>query len=159
MDYIILSLVLGTKLRQIVISYNIGRPWCRNFQRRIEELPPDLQLDPDILVEIGMPTWHVNGYSDKCKANFSLSYMHGVGRTCSKNVETTWAQTNSLGTSIWEMGLGACHETLNDQLGGWNFWKIVGFHKLTPYISADHSGLIEAQVPCSSNVSRMPINA
>lgn len=55
--------------------------------------------------------------------------MKGVGRTCGEEVETSWAQTNALGTSTREMGPGARHETLNDQWGGFNFRKIVGFRK------------------------------
>jgi hypothetical protein len=128
MDYIILSSLVGTKVQRVVISYDIGCQWCRNFQRRMDKLPDDLHLDPNVKVEIAIPTWHANGHGD-CKANFSLSYMHGVGRTCGEDIETTWAQTNALGTSIREMGPAARHEVLNDQWGGWNFRKIVGFRK------------------------------
>ncbi|KAN0109323.1 hypothetical protein V8E52_009414 [Russula decolorans] len=114
MDYIIPSSLAGTKLPRVVLSYNIG-------------LPENLQLDPNVRVEVGVPTWHINGHGDDCKANFSLGYMPGVGWTCGEDVETTWAQTNSLGTSIREMGPGARHETLDDQWCGLNFRKIVGF--------------------------------
>ena len=99
----------------------------------MEDFPEHLQLDPKVQIEVGIPTWHINGHGDDCKANFSLSYMPGVGRTCGEDVETTWAQTNSLGSSIREMGPGACHETLNDQWCSWNFRKIVGFRKFVSY--------------------------
>jgi hypothetical protein len=92
-------------------------------------VPENLQLDPNVRVEVGVPTWHINGHGDDCKANFSLGYMPGVGWTCGEDVETTWAQTNSLGTSIREMGPGARHETLDDQWCGLNFRKIVGFRE------------------------------
>jgi Kyakuja-Dileera-Zisupton transposase len=127
MDYIILSSLAGVKLSRVVISYDIGCQWSKNLSRRMKEFPDDLQLDPNVKLEIGIPTWHVNGHGDDCKASYSLGYMQGVGRTCGEDVETTWAQTNSLGTSIREMGPGARHETLNDQWCGLNFRKIVGF--------------------------------
>ena len=127
MDYIILSSLADIQLSRVVLSYDIGCQWSKNFSRRMKNFPDDLQLDSKVELEIGIPTWHVNGHGDDCKANYSLSYMHGVGRTCGEDVETTWAQTNSLGTSIREMGPGARHETLNDQWSGLNFRKIVGF--------------------------------
>ena len=127
MDYIILSSLADTKLPRVVLSYNIGCQWSKNLSHHIKDLPECLQLDPDVQVKVGIPTWHVNEHGDDCKANFSLGYMHGVGWTCGKDVETTWAQTNSLGTSIREMGPGARHETLDDQWCGLNFQKIVGF--------------------------------
>lgn len=95
----------------------------------MRDLPESLQLDPAVKVEVGIPTWHVNGHGNDCKANFSLGYMHSIGRTCGEDVETTWAQTNSLGTSTREMGPGARHETLDDQWGGLNFRKTVGFRE------------------------------
>ncbi|KAI0245298.1 hypothetical protein BJV78DRAFT_1277455 [Lactifluus subvellereus] len=128
MDYIILSSLAGVKLPRVVITYDIGCQWCKNFQHRMEEFADDLKLDPATLVEVGIPSWHINGHGDNCKT-FCLGYMDGVGRTCGEEVETTWAQTNALGTSIREMGPGARHETLNDQLCGWNFRKVVGFHQ------------------------------
>jgi hypothetical protein len=129
MDYVIMSSLAGTELPRVVLSYDIGCQWSKNLLHRMRDLPESLQLDPAVKVEVGIPTWHVNGHGDDCKANFSLGYMHGVGRTCGEDVETTWAQTNSLGTSTREMGPGARHETLDDQWGGLNFRKTVGFRE------------------------------
>ncbi|KAI0245468.1 hypothetical protein BJV78DRAFT_1356698 [Lactifluus subvellereus] len=130
MDYIILSSLAGVKLPRVVITYDIGCQWCKNFWHHMEEFADDLKLDPATLVEVGIPSWHINGHGDNCKT-FCLGYMDGVGRTCGEEVETTWAQTNALGTSIREMGPGAHHETLNDQWCGWNFRKVVGFRMLS----------------------------
>ena len=113
MDYIILCALAGVKLPCIVITYNIGCQWCRNFRRRMEGFTDDLKLDPATTVEVGIPNWHINGHGKNCKV-FSLSYMDSVDRTCGEKVESTWAQMNALGTSVHEMGPGACHETLND---------------------------------------------
>ncbi|KAM6491207.1 hypothetical protein JOM56_013446 [Amanita muscaria] len=126
MEWVIYKRVKGVKLPRVVITYDIGCQWSKNFWRRVEEFPDDLKLDPATSVEVGIPSWHINGHGDNCRT-FCLNYMDGVGRTCGEEVETTWAQTNALGTSTREMGPGARHETLNDQWCGWNFRKIVGF--------------------------------
>ena len=129
MDYIVVSSLAGVTLPRVVISYDIGCQWSKNLRKRIQEFPSEMRLDPSMTINVGVPSWHINGHGDRCKSDFGLSYMPGVGRTCGEEVETTWAQTNSLGTSTREMGPGARHETLNDQWSGWNFWKIVGFRK------------------------------
>jgi Kyakuja-Dileera-Zisupton transposase len=136
MDYIILSALAGVKLLRVVIMYDISCQWCKNFQRRMEGLADNLKLDPATSIEVRIPSWHINGHGENCKT-FCLSYMDGVGRTYGEEVETTWAQTNALGASVREMGPGACHETLNDQWCGWNFWKIVGFHMLSSLSGSD----------------------
>jgi hypothetical protein len=132
MDYIIFSALAGVKLRRIVITYDIGCQWCKNVQRRMEELPDDLKLDLTTMVKVGIPSWHINGHGKNCKT-FCLSYMDGVGRTCGEEVEMTWAQMNALGTSVREMGPGARHETLNDQWCGSNFQKIIAFRMRLHY--------------------------
>jgi hypothetical protein len=95
----------------------------------MKDFPESLQLDPAVEVEVGIPTWHINKDGDDCKANFSLSYMYSIGWTYGEDVKMTWAQTNSLRTSIREMGPGAQHETLDDHWCGLNFQKIVGFRE------------------------------
>jgi len=129
MDYIILSTLAGIQLPRVVISYDIGCQWSKHFRRRMQEFPDDMKLDPNMEIDVGVPSWHINGHGDNCRSDFYMGYMQGVGRTCGEEVETTWAQTNALGTSIREMGPGARHETLNDHWCGWNFRKIVGFRK------------------------------
>lgn len=93
----------------------------------MEEFPDDMKIDLNTQLDIAIPSWHINRYGLDYKANFNLSYMDGIGRTCGEEVETTWAHTNVLGASIREMCPGARHETLNDHWNGWNFWKIVCF--------------------------------
>ena len=95
----------------------------------MEDFPALMQINEQTKIEVGIPSWHINGHGPSCCSNFSLGYMEGVGRTCGEEVETSWAQTNALGTSMQEMGPGARHETLNDHWGGFNFHKIIGFRK------------------------------
>ncbi len=93
------------------------------------EYPEEMQLPPDVDVEIAILSWHINGHGPFCQNNYSLNYLPGVGRTCGEDIEISWSHTNSLAPSVREMGPGARRETLNDHWNGWNFHKIVGFRK------------------------------
>ena len=93
----------------------------------MKSFPKDMQITNDTIVDFAIPSWHINGHGQDCQANFGLGFCEGVGRTCGEEIEASWAQTNSLGTSTREMGSGARHETLNGQWGGSNFAKILGF--------------------------------
>ena len=130
MDYIVLSTLMGTDLARVVITYDIACQWSKNLYERSLDFPTKMQLNPNTTIEVAIPSWHINAHGEKCRTSYNLGYMEGVGRTCGEEVETTWAQTNVLGSSTREMGPGACHETLNDQWSGWNFRKIVNLRKL-----------------------------
>jgi len=97
----------------------------------MEELPPEMRIPDMTKFDVAIPSWHINGHSDKCRNNFNLSYMEGTGRTVGEDVETIWAGTNPLAPSIREMGPAARHETLNDHWNGWNFRKIIRFRKFS----------------------------
>ena len=94
------------------------------------KFPEAMQIPDMTQVDVAIPGWHINGHGSKCRNNFNLSYMEGVGRTTSEDIEMTWAGTNPLAPSVREMGPAARHDTLNDHLNGWNFRKIVGFRML-----------------------------
>ncbi len=129
MDYMVLSALANISLSRVVISYDIGCQWSKHFKKRMAQYPEKMWLPSDLIVEIGIPSWHVNGHGPFCQTNYSLSYISGVGRTCGEDIETSWSHTNSLAPSVREMGPGSRRETLNDHWNGWNFRKVVGFRK------------------------------
>ena len=94
----------------------------------------EMQIPETTKVDVKIPGWHINGHGKVCRNNFNLSYMEGAGRTIGKDIETTWAGTNSLALSVCEMGPAAHHDTLNDCWNGWNFRKVVGFCTLISLI-------------------------
>ena len=91
------------------------------------EFPENMQIPETTQVDVAIPGWHINGHGAKCRNNFNLAYMEGAGRTVGEDIETTWAGTNLLASSVREMAPAARHDTLNDHWNGWNFRKIVGF--------------------------------
>lgn len=131
-DYMVLSALFGINLLRVVISYDIGCQWLKNFPKRMSQYPELMQLPSDTELEIGIPSWHVNGHGSYCQNNYSLSYLPGVGRTCGEDIEIIWSHTNSLAPSVREMGPASRRETLNNHWNGWNFRKIVGFRKSFP---------------------------
>ena len=104
----------------------------------MSKFPEHMQIKLATRVDVAIPSWHINGHGEWCRKGFCLGYTKGVGRTCGEEVETTWSSTNSLAPSVREMAPGARHDTLNDHWNGWNFHKIVSFHKFQSIIMFDH---------------------
>jgi hypothetical protein len=127
MDFIILAALVGITLPRIIITYDIGCQWSKNFSRRMADFPEAMRIPDSTKVNVAIPGWHINGHGESCRNNFNLSYMEGAGRTVGEDVETTWAGANALAPSIREMGPAARRDTIDDHWNGWNFRKIVGF--------------------------------
>ena len=127
MDFVVFFALLGVILPWIVITYDIGCQWSKKLEKRMKELPTEMQIPETTQIDVKIPGWHINGHGEVCRNNFNLSYMEGAGRTVGEDIETTWAGTNSLAPSVREMGPAARHDTLNDHWNGWNFRKVVGF--------------------------------
>ena len=138
-DFVIFVALLGISLHRIVITYDIACQWSKNLRKRMEEYPPEMHIQDMTQVEVAIPGWHINGHGTDCRDNFNLSYMEGVGRTVGEDIETTWAGTNPLASSVREMGPAARHDTLNDHWNGWNFRKIVGFRKYFAFFTFSYS--------------------
>ena len=119
--------LMGLCLLRVIITYNVICQWLKNYWKCIAEFPEHMQIPDMTQIDVAIPGWHINGHGMKCWNNFNLAYMEGAGRTVGKDIETTWAGTNSLALSVREMAPAARHDTLNDHWNGWNFHRIVGF--------------------------------
>ena len=135
MDYLIFSALVGVVLSWIFITYDIGCQWSKNFRARMLDFPEHMQINSGTKVEVGIPSWHINGHGEECRKKFCLGFMKGAGRTCGEQVETSWSHTNPLAPSVREMAPAARHDTLNDHWNGWNFRRIVGFRKCIVFSS------------------------
>ncbi|KDR76587.1 hypothetical protein GALMADRAFT_67342 [Galerina marginata CBS 339.88] len=127
MDFLIFATLVGVIVTWILITYDIGCQWSKNFRSRMSEFPEHMRIKPGTKVDVAIPSWHINSHGERCRKDFCLGYTKGAGRTCGEEVEITWSHTNSLAPSAREMAPGARHDTLNDHWNGWNFRKIVGF--------------------------------
>lgn len=129
MDYMVISILLTVFLLRVVLTYDIGCQWSKNFWERLLTYDENMRISDDLQLEVGIPSWHINAHGMFCWSNYSLNYTPGVGWTCGEEVETTWSSTNALAPSTREMGSGARKETLNDHWNSWNLRRIVGFRE------------------------------
>ena len=129
MDYIVFSAISGTKVKCIVVTYDIACQWSQNLFKRMKGLPGRLQLEDGIEIEVAVPSWHINAHGKQCQENYHVGHLVSVGRLCGDEVKQTWWNTNSLGASVREMGPAGRHEVLNNQWSAFNMKKIVGFRK------------------------------
>jgi hypothetical protein len=127
MDYVFLSTMRSVHPASLYIRYDIACQWHKKFPARIKEFPPKMQLDiQNSELHYAVPKFHLNAHGTKCQTRFSLNFMTGAARTCGEGIETGWAHTNPVSTSIREMSPAGRRETLDDHWGGWNWRKIVG---------------------------------
>ncbi|KAF8991711.1 hypothetical protein BDQ17DRAFT_1392943 [Cyathus striatus] len=141
MDFIVLSSLKNLQLPRIVITYDIGCQWSKNLRKHINNMPPDLHIPHNTIIDVGVPSWHINAHGDACRSNFSLMHMPGA-------VETSWANTNPLAASLREMGSANRHESLDNHWNSWNFHKIIGLLFIKKYkdacsMSAAHSDIFQ----------------
>ncbi|KAK0491690.1 hypothetical protein IW261DRAFT_1291504, partial [Armillaria novae-zelandiae] len=66
---------------------------------------------------------HLNGHIEKCKYEFSLNYVKGMGRSHGEGIEASWVETKQSGSSTRQMNHGHCHDKLNDFHNYWNWVK------------------------------------
>jgi hypothetical protein len=130
MDYILLAVLALTTVLRLVITYDIACQWSKNLDKRLEKYPTRLQPKPGTKIETAVPSWHINGHGEPCQTNFALSYMEGMGRTCGDEIEGSFSHTNSLGSSLREMGPAARHDAINDIYSGYNLNKVVRLREL-----------------------------
>ncbi|KAF9030912.1 hypothetical protein BJ165DRAFT_1411288 [Panaeolus papilionaceus] len=122
----VLSSLVGSALRRIVITYDIACQWSKNLYKRMKQFPSAMQIDSQkTQLDFAVPSWHINGHGQSCRENFNIGFMPGAARTCREEVEIPWSISNALGPSLAEMAVGAQHDTLNDHFAGWNFRRIV----------------------------------
>ena len=132
-DYAIASTLtndIKAGITDVVITYDIGCQWGKNFSERL----PKYSSAPSVDVKsanfrFAVPKFHIITHGASCQATFNLAYMDGVGMTHGEGVETIWAHSTSL--AIWSRENGPCarHLILDDHWNGWNWHKYVGLGK------------------------------
>ena len=126
MDYILLGALSGSTVNRLCIVYDIVCQWHKKFADRMLMFPEDMRFDlANKRIEFAVPKGHLNGHGDACKANFSLNFLPGSGRTDGEGVERDWATMNALVASTQEMMPGNRHETIEDHWNYWNWQKVL----------------------------------
>jgi hypothetical protein len=123
MDYLFFSALRRTKLRYIVVSYDIACQWHKNLWKRVSDIPDCYQIDLGHVTLIFLvPKFHLPAHIFFCHINFSFNLTRFVGRTDGEGIERNWANINPVATSTREMGPGNRRDTLDDHFGDQN-WK------------------------------------
>ena len=138
MDYIFWSSLKGNVAKHIVVSYDITCSWHKNLMSWRISLPLHLfeQQNPTfptaplhsvdtILFNFVIPKFHISAHGEDCQDKFSLNYHTNMACTDGENIERGWAWMNPALLSTHEMGPRACHDTLDDQWGYWNWCILV----------------------------------
>jgi hypothetical protein len=90
----------------------------------MQKLLPVLQLEPGaVTMQFGLPIWHASAHEVSCQMENSSGLQEGVGQTDGEGIERTWAEMNSMATSMKEMGEGAQHDTFDNHFSFQNFGK------------------------------------
>ncbi|EIW81654.1 hypothetical protein CONPUDRAFT_54786, partial [Coniophora puteana RWD-64-598 SS2] len=132
MDYLFFSIFAPLILLLVVISYDIACQWKTNLFKRMNTLPPEMQMSLVMMAQIlvfGVPKFHAPGHNQKCATEHSLNLITGAGRTDGEGIERGWVEFNLASNSTKEMTLGFQHDTLNIVFSSHNLHKYYGLGK------------------------------
>ena len=96
-----------------------------NFQARLKEFPlTNAEHLYHQLVARVVPKFHLAAHKESCRANFSLNYEPGVGRSDMEGPERTWFGLQG-GGATKDQGPGYWSDSMDDKLGHWNWSKLI----------------------------------
>ena len=128
MDYLYFSSLRDTKIKRLVVSYDIACQWHLNLFNRMEIMPESLRLSPTIeAITYLIPKFHLPAHIKKCNLMFSFNLTRRLGRTDGEAPERGWSDINPVAQSTKEMGPGSRCDTLDDHFNDWNWKKIINF--------------------------------
>ncbi|KAJ7066090.1 hypothetical protein C8F01DRAFT_1248138 [Mycena amicta] len=129
MDYILLHALGDTRVKLLVLSYDIACQWKQHLRERVLAIANDNGILPDLSnfdILFALPVWHAAAHEINCQAAMSLSHAPGVGRTDGEGIKRTWATLNPISYARKEMGEGNRHDSIEDKIDHISFEKNVG---------------------------------
>jgi hypothetical protein len=128
MDYFFYRSLANTKIKDLMVSYDIACQWSLNLSTRLERIDPTFPLVnnmDDMRVRYMVPKFHLPAHVSRCRTRYSFNYSKNVGRTDGEAPERGWAEINPLASSTKEMGPGFRRDTLDSHFGDYNWRKII----------------------------------
>src|SRR6266567_48040 len=130
MDYIAALVIYACAVSLILFSYDIACQWFVNLFRRMDQHWPDhLRIPASTKLIPAIPKLHKPMHGRKNHQQYSLNFIHGVGKSDMETPERVWAGHNALGNSTKTQGPGGRHDILDDHFGFWNWQKYIGMGK------------------------------
>lgn len=109
-----------SKIKEVILSYDIACQYQRNFHTRFANSP--FLHRPDISLIFLIPKFHLPAHKIDCHYQYSFNYERNVGRTDGEAIERFWSTHNFLSGSTMRMTPGSRADTLNFHFNDWN-WK------------------------------------
>lgn len=131
MDYLFYSSHTDTRIKRMVVSYDIACQWDKKFRRRMASFPATWAINTgDVALKFLVPKFHLPAHIEKCHRDYSFNFSKYVGRTDGEAPERGWSKLNPLASSTKEMGPGSRRDTIDDHMGDSNWKKVTGLGKL-----------------------------
>ena len=124
-DYVVVRSTSHSPQTKKVALYDIMCQWGLNLRKRLEDFPLENAgcLDDQIVARV-VPKFHLAAHQENCRANFSLNYKPGVGRSDMEGPERTWFGLQG-GGSTKDQGPGYWSDAMDDKFGHWNWSKLI----------------------------------
>ena len=135
MDFALLSTLnpsLEAGISRVLISYDIGCQWHKNFQTHLRAYAafPPIKLSDLEYWKVVVPKFHLSRHGVECHVLFNLACTKWAGRTDGERIESGWAQTTSMATWTRESGPNARRNILDDHWNASNWGKLLGLREL-----------------------------
>ena len=131
MDFALLTTLIpsvNAGISRVLVSYDIGCQWHKNFQDRINSYTAftPLQLSDLEYWRVFIPKFHLPGHGPACQTLFSLSYAKWARWTDGEQIESGWAQSTGMATWTRESGPNTRRNILDDHWNESNWRKLQG---------------------------------
>lgn len=137
MDYVFWASIVGEKLAEIFVTYDIGCQWRINLLgKRFADVPDELRPHKDETpsVNVALPVFHSACHDEECGSAETCRHKRGVGMTDGEGVERIWAGFNELASATKEMHQDVRHDALEDAIDHHNWSKNLALGAYTPLL-------------------------
>ena len=133
MDYIFHKSLSNSKIRDLVVSYDIACQWSIHLDTRLQRIDSNfaekLFSTQSTRIRFLVPKFHLPAHVAHCRSRYSFNYTKYVGRTDGEAPERGWAEINPIANSTKEMGPGYRRDTLDSHFNDYNWRKIINLGK------------------------------
>ncbi|KAK7017231.1 CxC2 domain-containing protein [Favolaschia claudopus] len=130
-DFVLFSGLLHFIFLYLILSYDIGCQYGKNFWARMLDLPETMHIKSDRgKVWFKVPNFHLPAHQAQCHSAYSFHYMWGAGRSHGETVEQNWEFTNGAAASTKLMGPGSWFATLEDLFAFHNWRRQVSWRDI-----------------------------
>jgi hypothetical protein len=113
-------------IKGMILCYDVGCQWHKNFLARVDRGTPYLQWDPDFKLTTAVGTFHLEAHIPECFPRYSLHFVKGSGQIDGENMERLWSPINKSAPGMRAMTTSYRRESLDWLLNTSNWHKVIG---------------------------------